>query len=78
MFRKLKLKRQIKACKKKIKFFEQKRSRSQAALVEAILTHSIPDDNDVEFFNLFTEKINKERDKMHEFTTALEKLNGVS
>ncbi len=74
MFRKSKLKKEINACKKKIATLEQKRSRSQAALVSAILTHQDPDDNDLEFFNMFTEQINKERDRMQGLTKELEEL----
>lgn len=74
MFKKIKLKNAIKASKKKITMLEQKRSRSQAALVEAILTHTSPSDDDVEFFNTFTHQIDKERDHMHELISELEKL----
>lgn len=74
MFRKLKLKNKIKRCKLRIAELEQKRTRSQAALVEAILTHTEPADSDVDFFNMFTAKINTERDLMHKYTTELEKL----
>lgn len=74
MFKKSKLKKGIKASKKKIAQLEQKRSRSQAALVEAILTHSTPNDDDVEFFNTFTHQIDKEREHMHELIKELEQL----
>lgn len=74
MFRKFKLKKEIKGCKKKIALLEQKRSRSQAALVEAILSHTQPNDSDVDYFNLFTGQITKERDRMHELMHELETL----
>ena len=61
MLKKLKLKRQIKACQKEIDFLEKKRARSQAALVEALLTHAEPDDRDVDYFNGYTARINETR-----------------
>ena len=74
MFKKLKLKREIEKSRKTIEMFEQKRTRSQAALVEAILTHSEPDGKDVDFFNEFTAKINDERERMHKLMDELSKL----
>ena len=38
MFRKIKLKKQIRACIREIHLLEQRRSRSQAALISAILS----------------------------------------
>lgn len=74
MFKKFKLKREIEKSRKTIELFEQKRTRSQAALVEAILTHSEPDDKDVDFFNEFTKKINDERERMHNLIEELKSL----
>ena len=65
MFKKSKLKKDIKKAQKAIESLEKKRTRSQAALVEAILTQKTPDDSDVEYFNRFTELIEAERNKMH-------------
>lgn len=64
MFTKIKLKMQINSLKKEIEIVEQKRVRSQAALVEAILTNTSPDDTDVDYFNKFTLEINRLRDKL--------------
>ena len=61
MFQRLKLKKQIRQSKSKIEALEQKRIRSQAALVSAILEHRDPDDEDVEYFNNFTRLIEDER-----------------
>ncbi|MBP5176977.1 MAG: hypothetical protein ILP02_00155 [Clostridia bacterium] len=74
MFKKLKLKNLIKKCKKQITFLEQKRYRSQAALVAAILSSTTPDETDVEYFNNYTAKINATRDQMHEYQNQLAKL----
>lgn len=74
MFKKSKLKKQIKKAKKTIVSLEKKRARSQAALVEAILTQQTPDDSDVEYFNRFTELIESERNRMHNYMKELENL----
>ena len=74
MFTRLKLRRQIKQAKKNILELEQRRSRSQAALVAAILNNKIPNDDDVDYFNMFTGKIDAERDRMH---ALMEKYNAL-
>ena len=75
MFERSKLKKQIKKAKSNIEMLEKKRTRSQAALVEAILTQTTPDDSDVEYFNRFTELIEAERNRMHALMKQLEDLN---
>ena len=74
MFEKAKLKAKIRKCKKEIAALEQKRVRSQAALVEAILTHQAPKDDDVEFFNKYTAQIETVRQKMHELQQQLKEM----
>lgn len=74
MFKKMKLKKEIENCKKGIAELEQKRTRSQAALVEAILMKTEPKDDDVDFFNKFTEQIEAERNRLHELMKELEAL----
>ena len=74
MFKKSKLKKDIKKAQKTIEVLEKKRTRSQAALVEAILTQKSPDDSDVEYFNRFTELIEAERNRMHNLMKELENL----
>lgn len=75
MFEKQKLNRSIRKSKERIELLEKKRYRSQAALVEAILLHTTPDDNDVEYFNLYTGLIEKERAAMHKAMAQLEAIN---
>lgn len=74
MFKKMKLKRSINKCKKQIEAIEQKRARSQAKLVEAILTHTTPNDDDVDYFNRYTGQIEDVRREMHEYETQLKNL----
>ena len=75
MFKKMKLKKAIEQCKKDIADLEQKRTRSQAALVEAILTKSEPKDDDVDFFNKFTEQIETKRQELHSLMRELDELD---
>ena len=74
MLQKSKLKKAINGSRKKIAMLEQKRTRSQAALVYALLNHTTPADADIEYFNQFTVQIENERKHMHELMAELEKL----
>ena len=76
MFEKMKLKKAIKTSKERITEIEQKRTRSQAALVEAILQHKEPDDRDVDFFNQFTAQIEEERANLHRLMKELDEIEG--
>ena len=74
MFRQMRRKSKIKQCQNNIADLERRRARSQAALVEAILTHTSPSDEDVDFFNKFTAEITDQRDEMHRLQAELKKL----
>lgn len=74
MFHKIKLKKQIRACIRQINLLEQRRSRSQAALVSAILTGTTPADDDVDYFNRYTAQINETRDRLHQLQQEYEAL----
>ena len=73
MFKKLKLKKSIAKCKKEIIEIEKKRYRSQANLVEAILTGKDPKDDDVDYFNRYTQKIEELRLEIHKFQEEIGK-----
>ena len=74
MFRKIKLKKQIRACIREINLLEQRRTHSQAALVSAILTGTTPADDDVDYFNRYTAQINETRDRLHQLQQDYETL----
>ncbi len=74
MFEKRKLKKAIEESKQKIERIEQKRSRSQSALVDAILRQTQPSDQDVDYFNQFTQQIEDERANLHKLMKELEQL----
>lgn len=54
MFEQKKYKQEIKRCRATIEEIERKRSRSQSALVQAILLQEEPNEADVEWFNKYT------------------------
>lgn len=74
MFRKSKYKREIKKCLRTIEEIERKRSRSQSALVQAILTQEEPKEADVEWFNKYTGEITAVRNHMIEVRKKLDSM----
>ena len=74
MSEKRRLKKEIKLCMNTIKEIERKRSRSQSALVQAILLQEQPDETDVEWFNKYTGEITACRNHMIELQ---KKLNSI-
>lgn len=74
MFEKLKLRRKIRKLKIQIEELEKKRSRSQSALVDAILSNSVPEDQDVDYFNRYSERINADRERIRELQKRLKEI----
>jgi hypothetical protein len=64
MFEKRRLEKEIKKCRATIEEIERKRSRSQSALVQAILLQEEPDEADSEWFNKYTGEITACRNHM--------------
>ncbi len=75
MFQKRKLRKQIKRRKATIAALEQKRSRSQAELLSALLKNDVPDDKDVDYFNHFSELIECERERLRALICEYEALS---
>lgn len=71
---KRKLKKEIKVCMQTIEEIERKRSRSQSALVQAVLLQETPDERDVEWFNKYTGEITACRKHMIELQNKLKSL----
>ena len=71
MFEKRKLKKQLVEKEKQIQIIEQKRMRSQSAIVEAILAHEDPSDEDTDYFNEYSAQIKQLRDELRELIQAL-------
>lgn len=74
MSRKSVLAKEIHLLEEEIKILEAKRSRSQAALIEALISRKEPDETDVQFFRAFTADIEMRRERMQELTKQLEDL----
>ncbi|MCR5015608.1 MAG: hypothetical protein K6A75_03445 [Ruminococcus sp.] len=74
MGEKRRLKKEIRLCMNTMKEIERKRSRSQSALVQAILLQEQPDETDVEWFNKYTGEITACRNHMIELQ---KKLNSI-
>lgn len=74
MSEKRKLKKEIKLCMQTIQEIERKRSRSQSALVQAILLQEEPNENDVEWFNKYTGEITSCRNHMIKLQKKLNSL----
>lgn len=74
MFEKLKLKRKIRKLKIQIEELEKKRSRSQSALVDSILSNRMPEDQDVDYFNRYSERINADRERIRELEKKLKEM----
>ena len=74
MSEKSKLKKEIKICQQTIEEIERKRSRSQSALVQAVLLQETPNENDVEWFNKYTGEITACRNHMIELQKRYDSL----
>jgi len=71
---KRKLRKEIKVCMQTIEEIERKRSRSQSALVQAVLLQETPEESDVEWFNKYTGEITACRNHMIELQKKLKSL----
>ena len=74
MSEKSKLKKEINICQQTIEEIERKRSRSQSALVQAVLLQETPNENDVEWFNKYTGEITACRNHMIELQKKLDSI----
>ena len=74
MSKKKDLAKEIHMLEEEIKLLEIKRSRSMAGLMEAFISHTEPDEDDVRYFRAFTADIEVKRTRLHECTKELEGL----
>ncbi len=68
------LAKEIRMIEAEIQSLEIKRSRSQAALLEALISKKDPDPADVEYFRAYSAQIEVKRDRLKQVTARLEKL----
>ncbi|MCM1533913.1 MAG: hypothetical protein NC099_04585 [Corallococcus sp.] len=74
MSQRSKLAKEIHLLEEEIKMLEIKRSRSQACLIEALISRQDPNPTDMEFFRMFTAEIDVKRENLQTMTRQLEKL----
>lgn len=66
--------RQIQIIEAEIKELEIKRSRSQAALIEALISRRTPEESEMRFFRQYTADIEVKRDQLAILNKRLESL----
>lgn len=74
MSRKAELKKAIEESESQIADFEARRNRSQSSLLLALLDKTEPDESDKEYYRVYTDLINLERENLRKLKTELSKL----
>lgn len=74
MLKRNKLAKELHALEEEIKLLEIKRSRSQASIMESLISRTQPNDDDVQFFRTFTAEIDVKREQLQKLTKQLENL----
>lgn len=74
MSRKNDLKKAIAGSQAEIERLEQKRNRSQSALLQAFLEHKAPNETDAEYFRVYTQLIDLERSNLRKLRSELKEL----
>lgn len=68
------LAKELRMIEAEIQSLEIKRSRSQAALIEALIDHKDPDTTDIGYFRTYTAQIEVKRERLKDVTQKLEAL----
>ena len=68
------LAKEISLLEREMAALESKRSRSMAALIEALISRRDPSDSEMQFFRQYTAEIEVKREKLIELTEQLKKL----
>ncbi len=74
MLQRNKIAKEIHALEEEIKILEIKRSRSIAVILEALISRTTPNDEDVQYFRTFTAEIEIKREQLQKLTKQLEGL----
>ena len=74
MLQRNKIAKEIHAREEEIKIVEIKRSRSIAVILEALISRTTPNDEDVQYFRTFTAEIEIKREQLQKLTRQLEGL----
>ena len=75
MLQRNKIAKEIHALEEEIKILEIKRSRSIAVILEALISRTTPNDEDVQYFRTFTAEIEIKREQLQKLTRQLEGLS---
>ena len=73
--KKRELKKAIEDSEREIEALEQKRERSQIAVMRAMLTHTKASPEDEQYFLVFSQLIDTEREHLRSLLAELEELN---
>ena len=68
------LAREISIIESEMKELESKRSRSMAALMEALISKKDPNESEMQFFRQYSAEIEVKREKLIDMKTRLKKL----
>lgn len=68
------LQKEIKSLDEEIVILEVKRSRSMAAIIDALVKKSDPSDRDIEFFRTYSAEIEVKREQLQALTTQMKNL----
>lgn len=74
MSEKKNLAKEIRVLEEEIKLLEIKRSRSQASLIESLISKTEPNEEEMQFFRTYTAEIEVKREQLVKLTKQLEKL----
>lgn len=74
MFERNKIAKELNALEEEIKLLEVKRSRSIAVILEALISRTAPNEEDVQYFRTFTAEIDVKREQLQKLTKQLEGL----
>lgn len=68
------LAKEIRSLEEEIKQLEIKRSRSQASLIDALISKQEPEEQDIQFFRTYSAEIELKREQLAKLTRKLETL----
>ncbi|MDE5562183.1 MAG: hypothetical protein K2K13_07530 [Clostridiales bacterium] len=68
------LAKEIKSLEEEIKQLEIKRSRSQASIIDALISKQDPEEQDVQFFRTYSAEIELKREQLAKLNRKLETL----
>lgn len=74
MSQRSKMAKELHNLEEEIKILEIKRSRSQAALIESLISRQTPREEDVQFFRTFTAEIEVKREQLQQLTKRFDYL----